>query len=384
MSTTEQYDTVVIGAGQAGLATGYHLARRHQRFVILEAHERIGDIWRNRFDGLRLYSPAQYDGLPGWGFPAKRWTFPTKDEVGDYFESYAARFKLPVRTGVVVDRLSRDGDAYLISAGDRRIEARNVVVASGTFQTPIVPDFARFLDPRIRQLHSHDYRNPSQLQDGPVLVVGAAHSGSDVALDVAATHQTTLAGKINGEIPFRLGGRVNRMVMPFVWLLAKHVLTVRTPLGRKMRKKVRAHGAPLLRVRRADLLAAGVEHTDARVIGMNEGRPELADGRVLDVTNVIWCTGFGKDVSFIDIPVNGADGWPEQRRGAVESAPGLYFVGVPFLQGFTSMLVGGVGRDAQHVAKLIASRRPRAAERAARTARRTADRTDNVSAAASR
>jgi putative flavoprotein involved in K+ transport len=187
-----------------------------------------------------------------------------------------------------------------------------------------------------------------------VLVVGAAHSGADVALDVAATHETILAGRIDGEVPFDIEGRAARRIFPVLVFLARHVLTVRTPIGRKMRAKVRAHGGPLLRVKRAHLDAAGVERTEERVESVRDGRPVLADGRVLDVANVIWCTGFGKDVSWIDGATVGADGWPEQKRGV--AAPGLYFVGLPFLDSFASMLIGGAGRDAERVVKHIVAR----------------------------
>jgi putative flavoprotein involved in K+ transport len=357
---SEHFETVIIGGGQAGLSVGYHLAQREQSFVILEAHARIGDNWRERFDSLRLYSPAGYDGLPGWDVPLDRWTYPTKDQIADYLEAYAKRFELPVITGAGVDSLRRHGDRYVVRAGAHRFEADNVVVASGTFQEPIVPSFAPELAPTIHQMHSADYRNPSQLQDGPVLVVGCSHSGADIALEVAASHPTVLSGKMHGEVPFDIEGRGARVILPVLWFMANRVLTVKTPLGRKMRPEVRAHGGPLLRVKRAHLQAAGVERTEARVDGVRDGMPELEDGRVLDVANVIWCTGFGKDVSWIDIPVVGADGWPEQIGGVVPSSPGLYFVGLPFLHAFASMLIGGVGRDAERVAAHIAAREPAA------------------------
>jgi putative flavoprotein involved in K+ transport len=351
---SEHVETVIIGAGQAGLSTGYHLARRGQRFVILEAWPRVGDVWRHRFDSLRLYSPAWADGLPGFPFPAPRWSYPTKDQMADYLEAYAERFALPVRTGVTVDDISRDGDGYVVTAGAHRFEADQVVVASGTFQRPVVPAFAGELDPAIRQLHSGDYRNPTQLRDGPVLVVGASHSGGDIAFEMARTHPTILSGKDRGQIPFRYDSRAAHVFLPIMVFLARNVLTMRTPLGRRMRHEVRAHGGPLIRVRRADLAAAGVERVQ-RVAGVRDGRPVLEDGRVLDVANVIWCTGFDKDAGWIRIPVTGDDGWPEQVRGAVPTAPGLYFVGLPFLQSFSSMLVAGVGRDARYVAEQIAT-----------------------------
>ncbi len=350
---TERFETVIIGGGQAGLAVGYHLAQQDRSFVVLEANDRIGDNWRNHYDSLRLYSPARFNALPGWAGPLDPWTYPTKDQTADYLEAYAARFELPVITGVRVDRLSADGDGYVVRAGAHRFTADNVVVASGTFQEPVVPDFAAELDPQIRQLHSSEYRRPAQLAPGGVLVVGASHSGADIALEVAADHPTVLSGHVNGELPFDIEGPMARVALPILWRIANQVLTMRTPIGRKARVKIRAHGGPLLRVKRAHLRDGGVEQVEARVVGVDGGRPVLADGRVLDVANVIWCTGFGKDVSWIDVPVTGEDGWPEQTNGVVESSPGLYFVGLPFLYSFASMLIGGVGRDAGRVADHI-------------------------------
>jgi putative flavoprotein involved in K+ transport len=351
---TERVETVVIGAGQAGLSMGHHLARRGRPFVILEASPRVGDVWRHRFDSLRLYSPARYDGLPGMRFPGDPWSFPSKDEVADYLEAYAERMDLPVRCGVRVEELLREEGRFVVRTGQGAIEADNVVVASGTWQKPITPSFAGALDPGIRQLHSADYRNPSQLQPGRVLVVGASHSGSDIAHEVAlAGHETILAGAIHGEIPFDIHGRPARVLFRVLWFAANRVLTLRTPIGRKASAEVRGGGGPLIRVKLADLAEAGVEHTPSRVAGVADGRPRLDDGRVLDVENVVWATGFHKDMGWIRMPVAGEDGWPAQTRGAANEIPGLYFVGLPFLQAFASMLVGGVGRDADYVARRI-------------------------------
>ncbi len=314
-------------------------------------------MWRERFDSLRLYSPAKYDGLPGWGIPMSRWSWPTKDDMADYLEAYTKRFDLPVRTGVRVENLAKGGARYAVSTSDGTLQAHNVVVATGGWQTPKTPAFAENLDPAIRQLHSHDYRNPSQLQEGPVLVVGAAHSGADIALELSATHDTILCGPVRGEVPFDIEGGLARMVVPVMWFAANHVLTERTPLGRKMRAHIRAEGGPLLRVKQAHLRAAKVEHVSGKVVDVEDGMPVLDGGRVIrDVRNVIWCTGFDKDTAWIQLPVLGDDGWPEQSHGSVSAHPGLYFVGLPFQYAFTSMLVGGVGRDAEHVAKHIARR----------------------------
>ena len=354
----ERVETIIVGGGQAGLAAAYHLTRRGRECLVLDANERIGDQWRRRWPSLRLYSPAKYDSLPGLRFPAPRHSFPRGLEFADYLEGYAARFELPVRTGVQVDRLSRADGRYLVDAGERRFEADNVVVATGVFRTPSVPDFATELDPRIRQLHSNDYRSPAQLQEGPVLVVGASHSGGDIAFEVAGDHETVLCGRDTGQIPVPLASRRMRAIWPVLKLLATRVLTVNTPLGRKVRPEIRSHGGPLLRVRSGDLAAAGVERVEARTVGARDGKPVLEDGRVLDVANVVWCTGFRPDYAWIELDLEHDDGFPRQQRGAVAAHPGLYFLGLLFLHSFSSMLILGAGRDASRVAEHIVSRRP--------------------------
>jgi putative flavoprotein involved in K+ transport len=356
----ERIETVVVGGGQAGLSAGYHLAQRGLPFVILDANERIGDSWRKRWYSLRLFTPARYNALSGLSFPGRGHSFSSKDEVADYLDAYAARFKLPVRTGVRVDRLSRNGTHFVVEAGDRLFEATNVVVAMASHQVPRVPPFARELDPGIVQLHSAEYRNTSQLQDGPVLVVGAGNSGAEIAVEVVTEHPTWLAGKETGHVPFRIERAPARFVfLPLMFRFIGHrVLTVRTPIGRKLRPKLLSHGAPLVRVKPKDIVDAGVERV-ARVAGVRDGLPLLTDDRVLEAANVIWCTGFRPDFSWIDLRVFGDEEAPKEpihRRGIVAGEPGLYFVGLFFLYAMSSGFLPGVGRDAEHVAKHIASR----------------------------
>jgi putative flavoprotein involved in K+ transport len=350
---TERVETVIIGGGQSGLAVGYHLARRGERFVILDANERVGDSWRRRWDSLRLFTPARYDGLPGWRFPARGWSFPTKDEMADYLEAYAARFELPVRTGVSVERLSRHGNRYVAAAGDRRFEADRVVVASGAHRLPRVPGFASELDPGIVQVHSSAYASPPQLREGAVLVVGAGNSGAEIAFELIRTRPTSLAGDDVGAIPVRHGSPAARLFLPVFRFLGHRVLTVRTPIGRKVGSKLALKATPLIRVKSKDLVAAGVERVP-RVIGVRDGMPLLEDGRTLEVANVIWCTGFRQDFSWIDLPVFGEDGQPKHEAGVATSQPGLYFAGLIFLYSVTSDVLPGVGRDAKRIARHIA------------------------------
>jgi putative flavoprotein involved in K+ transport len=361
---TEKVPVVVIGAGQAGLSVGYHLSRLGVPFVILNANKRVGDTWRRRWDSLRLFTSAKFDGLDGMPFPAPPDSFPTKDEMADYLETYANHFQLGVENGVVVDRVTRQDGRYTVMAGSRRFEAEHVVVAMATYQRGKVPAFARELDPGIAQIHSSGYRNLSQLKEGAVLIVGAGNSGAEIAMETARRHTTWMSGRDVGEVPFRIGGLPARLFLArFVLRFLFHrVLTLDTPMGRKARPSIISKGGPLIRTKAADLAAAGVRRV-GRVAGVRGGKPLLEDGRVLDVANVIWCTGFHPGLSWIDLPVFEEDGEPRHERGVVRGEPGLYFVGLHFLYAFSSTMIHGVGRDAQYVAEAIAarSRRSRAA-----------------------
>lgn len=355
-TTDIDIDTVVIGAGQAGLATGYHLQRRGIPFVILDGATRVGDNWRRQWDSLRLYSPAHVDGLPGLPFPAPRWTFPGKDAVGDYLETYTRTFALPVRLETRVQALDADGEGYVVTTDRGRFTCRSVVVCTGTFgRTGAVPEIAAELDPAILQLHSSEYRRPSQVNDGPVLVVGASHSGTDIAYELAESHPTILAGRDCGEIPPRLGSPVFRVVFPVLLFAWTHVLTRRSPMRAKLMEELRHHGGPMLRVKRRDLLARGVERTTSRVEEVRDGRP-VVDGTPRDVSTVVWATGFRQVFDWIHLPVLGDDGWPREMRGVSPDAPGLFFCGLCFQYAFSSMVLPGVGRDAAYVADRVAER----------------------------
>jgi putative flavoprotein involved in K+ transport len=375
---TERYDTVVVGGGQAGLATGYYLQQHDQEFVVLDANDRVGDAWRTRWDSLRVFTPARYSSLPGMDVPGSPYAFPTKDEVADYLETYAQRFDLPVELGVRVDGLERSGDGFLVTTGDRRIEADNVVVAMASYQVPRVPDFAADLSDDVVQLHTSEYRNPDQLQEGDVLVVGAGNSGAEIALDVAggsrrlqarreasrpvaAEHTTWLSGRDVGHVPFHIDSWVGRHLgVPFVMRVLFHrILTTGTPIGRRIRPTVLSQGGPLVRTKPRDLVAAGVERVP-RTTGVRDGRPVVGDD-ALDVENVIWCTGFRPDFSWIDLPVFDGKERPKEPvhvRGVVPDEPGLYFVGLFFLYAMTSGLFTGVGRDAEYVVDHLTSTAP--------------------------
>jgi putative flavoprotein involved in K+ transport len=349
---TGHYDVIVIGGGQAGLVAGYHLQRAGLRFLILDAGERIGDSWRRRWDSLRLFTPARYDALSGMPFPGRQWYFPTKNEMASYLEAYAARFALPVRLRSRVERLSKKDDVFVLQGDDFTLRADQVVVAMSSYQHPRVPDFARALKPDIVQLHSLDYRNAAQLGRGGVLVVGAGNSGAEIALELARTHPVWLSGRNVGTVPFDIEGTASRLFLArlVIGFVFHHVITVRSPIGRRIRPGFISRGAPLIRIRPGELEDGGVRRV-GRVVGARDGLPVLDDGRVLDVGNVIWGTGFHHGLEWIDLPIAGADGEPRHASGVSTTHPGLYFVGQHFQHSFSSTMIRGVSRDAERVVK---------------------------------
>lgn len=356
---TEHVETIVIGGGQAGLSLGYHLKRRELPFLILESHTRIGEPWRSRWDSLRLFTPARFDALPGLPFPAPPDSFPTKDEMAAYLERYAAHFALPVRTGSKVTELSRRDSMFVIRTDDRVYTADQVVVAMSSYQRRRVPAFAGELAPHIVQLHSSEYRNPSQLSPGGVLLVGAGNSGAELALEARRHgHATWLSGRDTGHVPFRIESPVGRLLFTRFTLrvLLHRIFSTSTPVGRKVRPKMLAHGGLLIRVKPSDLAEAGIERV-SRIVGGRDGKPLLEDGRTLDVANVIWCTGFDTGLSWIKLPVIDGEGHTIQDRGVVAGEPGLYFVGQHFQYAVSSTMIHGVERDAEYVARQIVSRR---------------------------
>lgn len=353
-------DTLVIGGGQAGLAVGYHLNQARVPFQIVDANERTGDAWRQRWDSLRLFTPNRFNSLPGLTIPGEDWGFPTKDEVADYLESYAKHFDFPIVHGVRVDRLTRDGHRFVATAGERDLEADNVIVAMALYQEPKTPDFSDRLDSSIFQVHVDDYESPRQLNEGGVLVVGLGNSGAEIATELAHDREVWLSGEPSAVQPFRPEKLSGRILMPFVGpVIMNRLLTTSTPMGRKARSMMMHKAMPLMRVKPKDLVAAGV-HRVGRTTGVADGYPQLEDGTVLDVGNVVWCTGFDAGFSWIDLDIFDEHGDVVHDRGIVDDMPGLYFVGLKFQYSVLSDTLLAVGRDAGYVVDHLVGHRKEA------------------------
>jgi putative flavoprotein involved in K+ transport len=343
-----QLDVIVIGGGQAGLAVAWHLTRRRLRFVVLEAADQLGHSWRTRWDSLRLFSPAQYDALPGMAFPAPADTYPGKEAVADFLRDYAGAFDLPVRLGNRVNALTRDGDGFEVRTGEEILRAGQVVVATGPFRRPFLPDAAGGFDASVTQIHSADYCNPQSLPPGPVLVVGAGNSGLQIAEELAATRQVDVAaGEKVPALPQRLLGRDL-----FWWLTRLRFMRVNT--STRLGRRLQARGEFVIGTNRRRLKRAGVRFRP-RLVTAQGRSARFADGGSLDVGVVVWATGYRPDYSWIAIPGATAEGRVTHRRG-VTDVPGLYFLGLSWQYTRGSALLGFVADDAAYLAEQIVAR----------------------------
>jgi putative flavoprotein involved in K+ transport len=356
--STHHRDVVVIGGGQAGLAVGHFLAGQGRDFTILEAADAPAAAWRERWDSLRLFTPARYDSLPGKPFPGDPDGYPARDDVVAYLTDYAR--DLPVELGSRVRGLGRSATGYRVDLADRAYEAAQVVVATGPFQTPRIPALAGRLAPGVQQLHSAAYRTPEQIPAGPVLIVGGGNTGYQIAEELALTHEVHLAvGSRQQPLPQRLLGRDIFRYLDAVGALTK---SVDTRVGRRMKGSETLIGSSPRRARRQGI------RLRPRATGANGSTVAFADGSELAVTTVIWATGFAVDHSWIHAPVFGAGGALLQRRGVTPSA-GLYFLGLPWMHSRGSALLGWVKDDAAYVAERIAAAVSAPATRRALTAR---------------
>jgi putative flavoprotein involved in K+ transport len=359
MTVTKHHDVAVVGGGQAGLAIGHFLARQGKEFTILEAAAEPGAAWRERWDSLKLFTSARYDGLPGLPFPGDPERYPTRDEVVDYLTHYARHFDLPVELDSRVRAVRRSGGAYLVELDDRTYEAQQVVVATGPFQRPFVPAIADQLGDEVVQMHSTAYRSPQSLPDGTVLVVGGGNTGYQIADELSASREVHLSiGSRQTPLPQRILGRDLFWYLDATGLLRK---TTESRIGRRMSGRDTLIGSTPRRLRRK-----GVE-LHGRAVAAGGSTVRFADGTEVQVAGVVWATGFRADHSWIDVPVFDSAGRLVHERGVTE-APGLYFLGLSWQHTRGSALLGWVGDDAEHIANRVLAFQPPARTESTRSA----------------
>lgn len=338
-----QQPVLVIGAGQAGLAAGFYLRKAGASFVIVDAGRRIGDSWRARYDSLTLFTPRQFSTLPGLEFIGNRELYPDRDEFADYLETYVARFSLPVRLGHLVTRLVQlDDGAFEVTfqKGDT-IQAREVIVATGGFQVPIVPDLVGRFGGDVLQLTTATYRNPHQLPDGPVLVIGDGASGRDIAMECRKLQPAILAaGKQRKLFPERLLGKS-------IWWWLNLAGVLRAPadswIGRRLKY---ADAFPDRANGNASLEERGIRIVP-RLVDASGNQARFADGSSVIVRTVIWAVGYRDDSSWLQVPGATDQNGAFLHREGVSPVKRLYFVGRPWQRNRASALVMGAGPDAE-------------------------------------
>ena len=363
-TVTRSHDVVVVGGSQAGLAIGYHFAELGVDFTIVDAASEPAAAWRERWDSLRLFTSARYDSLPGMPFPGDSDRYPTKDEVADYLTDYARRFELPLELGSRVQAVRASDGGYLVELADRSIEADQVVIATGPFQTPFIPPIAEGLGPEVTHLHSTAYRSPGDIGDGRVLVVGGGNTGYQIAEELSGSHETHISiGTAQKPLPQRILGR------DLFWYLDKTGL-IRKSRDTRIGKRVRKNEDTLIGYRPRTLKRLGVAF-HPRALDASGSTVTFSDDTKLEVETVIWATGFRLDHSWVELPVFDEAGNVIHERGVTES-PGLFFIGLPWQYTRGSALIGFVKEDAEYLAQQIAARRRELASTPTASKKRTA------------
>lgn len=341
------YQTIIIGAGQAGLSMGYYLKEMNQSFLILDKSQAIGDGWRNRYDSLVLFTPRMYSSLPGLQLGGNPHEFPEKDEIVQYLKRYAESFQLPVQLQTEVRRVWKEQNHFYIQTKDQEYESENVIIASGPFQVPNIPAFARSISPEIIQMHSSEYKNPADLIEGNVLVVGGGNSGAQIAVELSNERETYLSVSQKMKfLPLTIGNK------SIFWWFDKLGL-LKAPSHSWIAKKIQASGDPIFGSSLKKALASGTVIQKSRAVDGKDTIIRFQDQKTLDVQNIIWSTGFNLDYSWLE--VKGAlndEGRPFHQRG-VTQIEGFYFLGLPWQYRRGSALLHGVGEDAKYIAEHI-------------------------------
>jgi putative flavoprotein involved in K+ transport len=341
----EPLDVLVIGAGQAGLALAWHLNRSHTRYLVVDAGPEVGHSWRSRWDSLRLFTPSQYDGLPGTPFPAPVDSYPGKEQVADYLRSYAETHALPILTGTRVERLRPTAEGFEAFTSQGVLRARQVVIATGPFQRPHVPALAAAFDQNLPQIHSADYRRPDRLPGDTMLVVGGGNSGLQIAEELNRSRRVVLAiGSQPPVLPQRILGR------DLFWWLTRFGL-LRQAADSPLARRVRARGDILIGDSPRRLCRSGLD-VRPRLTRADGRTAQFSDGTTAEVDAIVWATGYRCDYSWIDAPVADGDGQPLHRQGK-SPVPGLWYLGLPWQRSRGSALLGFVHHDADFIAAQV-------------------------------
>lgn len=344
------YDTVVIGAGQAGLSIGYYLKQSDQKFVLIDKGNEVGESWKLRYDSLVLFTPRLYSSLPGMILDGDEQGFPTKDEMVNYLEKYVATYDIPIHFNNEVVEITKVNDDFLIKTTNDEYQAKNIVIATGPFQTPMIPTCSNNISSQIKQLHSSQYKNPNQLAAGNVLVVGGGNSGAQIAVELSKEKDTYLSiSKKLKYLPLSIGTK-----SIFWWFDKLGILKANhtSVFGKLLQQS----GDPIFGFELKKAIKNKEVKMKRRVIGGEQNQVIFEDSSTLEVSNIIWATGFQTNFPWLKIDgVLNTEGKVIHQRGVI-NVNGLYFIGLPWQYRRGSALLQGVGYDAEYIVKHITSK----------------------------
>ncbi|HEY8402716.1 MAG TPA: NAD(P)-binding domain-containing protein [Cytophagaceae bacterium] len=345
-----EVQTIIIGAGQAGLSVAYWLQKSSSAYLILEAEGEAGASWRNRYDSLRLFTPARYSSLPGLSMLLPGRSYPNKEDVVEYLNAYARKFNLKIKLNCRVNKLEKRDNHFVVHTNSETYICVNVVVATGAFQDPFIPLYSSKPADSILQLHSSEYRNPGQLKQGPVLVVGAGNSAAQIAEEVSVYYPTYMV--VRDKIAFAPSSILG--VSIFFWLdwLGLMKAPPETASARLLMRKGKDVYANELK----QLIKEGKVLIKPFIKSFEDTKVIFTDGTCLEVSTIIWATGFRNKYDWIAIPGAKNDKGELLHRNGISFVDGLYFIGLPWQTSRGSSLLLGVGRDAQMIVETLLQR----------------------------
>lgn len=337
-------DFIVVGGAQAGLAMAYYLKKQEKDFLVVDKESKIGTSWLNRWDSLTLFTPSEFNKLPGMDFPAPKGHYPSKTEVASYFKQYVDKFDIPVRLNTFIEKISRHNGHFVLTTSHAELKAKNVVIATGPFHIPYTPPFSKKISKDIFQIHSNYYKNPAQLQDGETMVVGAGDSGFQILDEVSqeATRRIYFSGTTDVKVlPQEILGKTL-----WWWFTKTGFLSFSrdTWLGKKIsRSRQPVIGTNVKKIlRRKNVEAVGKTKNAEDKLVITEKK------KIHGLKNIIWATGYRPNFSWIEGLELTDNGYPDHYRG-VSNIEGLYFMGLPWLHTRGSATLGGIKKDAEYL-----------------------------------
>ncbi|CAM1350422.1 flavin-containing monooxygenase [Tenacibaculum ascidiaceicola] len=345
-------DFVIMGGAQAGLSMAYHLKKMEKSFIVVDGEEEIGASWLNRWDSLKLFTPTEYNHLPGLKFNAPKGHYPSKYEVSDYFKSYVKKFDIPVQLNTLVTSVKKSAKGFHVIYNEGEILAKNIIVATGPFHIPYTPPCHTKLSDEVLQMHSNYYKNSKQLQEGDVLVVGGGDSGYQI-LDEISKDKKSKTVYFSGDT------KVKTLPQQFLgktlWWWFTLIGFLKFNKYSWIGKKISTSLQPVIGTDVKEILSRENVVTVGRTKDALDNEVVFENKKVTSIKNIIWATGYRPNFKWIEGLELDSDNYPKNYRG-VSNIEGLYFIGLPWMYTRGSATLGGVSKDASYLADIISKK----------------------------